>query len=51
VPGASVIQLLVVQGLVGPFLSLFWRRSGNLMVPGFAHAVSDSVRNGFGFIP
>lgn len=51
VPGASVMQLLVVQGLVGPFLSLFWRRSANLMVPGFAHAVIDSVRNAFGFIP
>lgn len=36
---------------VGPFLSLFWRRSGNLMVPGFAHALNDSVRNVFGGIP
>jgi len=39
---ASVIvhiaMLLPLQVAVGPFLSLFWRRSGNLMVPGFAHA-------------
>ena len=27
------------------FLSIFWRRSGNLAVPGFSHAFSDSVRN------
>jgi membrane protease YdiL (CAAX protease family) len=41
----------VVQVAVGPFLSLFWRRSGNLMVPGFAHALSDAVRNALGLIP
>jgi membrane protease YdiL (CAAX protease family) len=43
-----VIQLLWLQVTVGPFLSLFWRRSGNLMVPGFAHATMDSVRNALG---
>jgi membrane protease YdiL (CAAX protease family) len=51
VPEASILQLLVVQVAVGPFLSLFWRRSGNLMVPGFAHALSDAVRNALGLIP
>src|SRR4028118_2395721 len=49
---ASVIQvvatLLLLQVAVGPFLSLFWRRSGNLMVPGFVHATVDSVRNALG---
>ena len=49
---ASVIQviatLLVLQVAIGPFLSLFWRRSGNLMVPGFVHATVDSVRNALG---
>ena len=51
VPQASVVQLLVAQVAMGPFLSLFWRRSGNLLVPGFAHALSDSVRNALGLIP
>jgi membrane protease YdiL (CAAX protease family) len=30
---------------MGIFLSIYWRRSGNLAVPGVTHAVSDSVRN------
>ena len=51
VPEASILQLLLMQVAMGPFLSLFWRRSGNLMVPGFAHALSDSVRNALGQIP
>jgi membrane protease YdiL (CAAX protease family) len=51
VPQATILQLLVTQVAVGPFLSLFWRRSGNLMVPGFAHALTDSVRNALGLIP
>jgi membrane protease YdiL (CAAX protease family) len=48
----SVIEhaalLLPLQVAVGPFLSLFWRRSGNLMVPAFSHATIDSVRNALG---
>ena len=52
VPHTSVVQvvatLLVLQVAIGPFLSLFWRRSGNLMVPGFVHATVDSVRNALG---
>ena len=52
---ASVVQvvatLLLLQVAVGPFLSLFWRRSGNLMVPGFVHATIDSVRNALGSVP
>jgi membrane protease YdiL (CAAX protease family) len=55
VPHASVIQvvavLLVLQVVVGPFLSLFWRRSGNLMVPAFVHALLDSIRNALGSVP
>ena len=50
IPHASVIQvvltLLLLHVAVGPFLYLFWRRSGNLMVPGFVHATIDSLRNG-----
>ena len=55
VPHASVIQVIAIlfflQVATGPFLSLFWRRSGNLMVPGFAHATMDSVRNALGGTP
>jgi membrane protease YdiL (CAAX protease family) len=29
----------------GIFLSIYWRRAGNLAVPGFTHAFSDAVRN------
>ena len=52
---ASVIEHVVLvayfEVAVGPLLSLFWRRSGNLMVPGFAHATMDSVRNALGETP
>ncbi len=54
VPHTSVIEVVSILPLevaMGPFLSLFWRRSGNLMVPGFAYALSDSVRNAFGLAP
>src|ERR687886_439121 len=55
IPHASVIQvvaqLLLLQVAVGPFLSLFWRRSGNLMVPGFVHATIDAVRNALVSLP
>jgi len=30
---------------VGVFLSLSWRRSGNLAVPAMVHAFIDAVRN------
>ena len=54
-PGVSVFEHVYLvahfEVVVGPFLSLFWRRSGNLMVPGFAHATMDSVRNALGGTP
>lgn len=50
-PTATIFDLLFAQVLVGPFLSLFWRRSGNLMVPAFVHALNDSVRNALGDFP
>jgi membrane protease YdiL (CAAX protease family) len=40
-----VIGLLVVQIAIGIPLSIGWRRSGNLLVPGTAHALSDAIRN------
>jgi membrane protease YdiL (CAAX protease family) len=39
-------QLLALQGAVGFFLSIYWRKSGNLIVSGSAHAFIDAVRNG-----
>jgi len=43
-----LMELLVLQGVVGSFLSIYWRKSGNLLVPGSVHAFADSVRNGLG---
>lgn len=41
----TVGQLLLLHIPVGLFLSIYWRRSGNLLVPGVTHAFMDSVRN------
>ncbi len=38
-------ELLVFHCLVGVPLSLYWRRSGNLLVTVFPHALIDAVRN------
>jgi membrane protease YdiL (CAAX protease family) len=43
----GVAEVLPLQVAVGPFLSLFWRRSGNLMV----HATINSFRNALGSVP
>lgn len=43
-----LMELLVLQGIVGSFLSVYWRQSGKLLVPGSVHAFVDSVRNGLG---
>jgi hypothetical protein len=45
-----LVVLMVFQGLVGYFLSIYWRRTGNLLVPGSVHAFVDSVRNGLGLL-
>ena len=45
----SLFALVVaIQVAIGYFLSVFWRRTGNLFVTSAVHAVADSVRNGFG---
>ncbi|MGH7912749.1 MAG: lysostaphin resistance A-like protein [Candidatus Dormibacteraceae bacterium] len=41
----TVGDLLLGQIVIGIPLSMFWRRSGNLLVPGVAHALNDSIRN------
>lgn len=40
------ISLVVVHTLIGVPLSLWWRRSDNLFVPAFTHALIDAVRDG-----
>ena len=37
--------LLAVHVPYGVALSLFWRKTGNLMIPGLCHALGDSIRN------
>jgi membrane protease YdiL (CAAX protease family) len=39
--------LLAVHTLVGVPLSFYWRRSGNLLVPGVSHAMLDAIRDAF----
>jgi membrane protease YdiL (CAAX protease family) len=41
----SLLTLPIYMVPMGIWLSIYWRRSGNLAVPGAAHAFSDSVRN------
>jgi len=41
----GVCELVTSQSIAGVPLSLFWRKSGNLAVPGFTHAFVDAVRN------
>jgi hypothetical protein len=48
--GLLIVGLVGVHCAVGVPLSLMWRRSGNLFVTGFTHAVVDAVRNGLLFV-
>src|SRR5262249_11109207 len=41
----AALGLMAVHCPTGIFLSLYWRRSGNLAVPAFTHAFIDAVRN------
>lgn len=41
----NVVSLLVFQIAIGVPLSLWWRSSGNLTVPGTTHALLDTLRN------
>ncbi len=41
----SVISLILFHCAIGLPLSLFWRKSGNLAVPAFGHAMIDAARN------
>jgi membrane protease YdiL (CAAX protease family) len=51
-PGVSadvvIANMYILQGFVGPFLSYWWRRSGNLLVPAVTHDFLDSLRNAMG---
>ncbi len=43
---STAVELLAAQILVGVPLSLWWRKSGNLVVNDTAHALLDAIRNG-----
>jgi membrane protease YdiL (CAAX protease family) len=45
------VGAILFMGSMGTFLSIFWRRSGNLEVSGTVHAFSDAVRNATGGTP
>jgi Type II CAAX prenyl endopeptidase Rce1-like len=42
---AKVVLLTLIHASIGVPLSLFWRRSGNLVVPAASHALIDAVRD------
>lgn len=44
-------QLIAVHCAIGVSLSIYWRRSGNLFVTGFTHALIDAVRNALLILP
>jgi membrane protease YdiL (CAAX protease family) len=46
-----IVSLVVYQGVVGTFLSIYWRKSGNLGVSGSTHALIDAIRNASGYAP
>jgi membrane protease YdiL (CAAX protease family) len=41
----TVGVLLLAHVPFGLALSLFWRKSGNLIVPALSHALADAIRN------
>ena len=41
----AIPMLVIVHSVLGLPLSIYWRRSGNLIVPSVAHALADAVRN------
>jgi membrane protease YdiL (CAAX protease family) len=43
--------LVISMGVIGTFLSIYWRKSGNLGVSATTHALIDSVRNAAGLAP
>ena len=40
-----ILELVAWHSLIGFFLSMAWRRTGNLAGAGLAHAAIDAVRN------
>ncbi len=39
---------MVVHALIGVPLAIYWRKSGNLAVTAFTHALIDGIRDGLG---
>jgi membrane protease YdiL (CAAX protease family) len=44
---AAIFVFPITHAVMGVPMSLYWRRSGNLLVPALTHALIDAVRNGF----
>ena len=42
----TVGLLLYVHVPYGVCLSLFWRKTGNLVIPSLCHSLGDAIRNG-----
>jgi len=43
--GVGLVAFPITHAMLGIPLSIFWRRSGNLLVPAVVHALIDAVRN------
>ena len=43
--GAGIVAFPITHAMLGVPFSLFWRRSGNLLVPAAVHALIDAARN------
>jgi membrane protease YdiL (CAAX protease family) len=43
--GAGMFVFPITHAIIGVPFSLFWRRSGNLLVPAAVHALIDAIRN------
>jgi hypothetical protein len=41
----AAVGMIIVHSLTGVPFAIFWRKSGNLVVPAFTHALIDAVRN------
>jgi membrane protease YdiL (CAAX protease family) len=47
----NAASAIISMGAMGTFLSIWWRKSGNLGVSGTTHALADAVRNAIGGTP
>jgi membrane protease YdiL (CAAX protease family) len=48
---AAAPNAIISMGAMGTFLSIWWRKSGNLGVTSTTHALADAIRNAIGGTP